>query len=225
MHVIQVCQYEHQLFDHFFPGQDPEGPSLAPLVDPLATILYDALRPRFIQLHSLEELCEIVDILTHEASCLMLLLLLLFMLLLLLMKPSVACSCRHCWLMPVQPCCTCVCQFPRHFLQKTPFLLNAKEAGRGESHKPVLSTRGGVRPQKPFLPRIGGGGGAEGERGWGGGGGDKGGQGWAFSLPPSHQKHASSEMRAHVRHCTRGHVLPSGTRRYQTNCMQQDFMS
>lgn len=68
--MLQVCQYEHQLFDHFFPGEDPEGPSLAPLMDPLATILYDALRPHFIHLHALEELCEIVNILTHEASCL-----------------------------------------------------------------------------------------------------------------------------------------------------------
>lgn len=67
---MQVCQYEHQLFDHFFPGEDPEGPSLGPLMDPLATILYDALRPRFIHLHELEELCEIVDILAHEVSCL-----------------------------------------------------------------------------------------------------------------------------------------------------------
>jgi len=61
-----VCQYEHQLFDHFFPGADPEGSSLAPLMDPLATILYDALRPQFIHIHALDELCEIVDILTHE---------------------------------------------------------------------------------------------------------------------------------------------------------------
>ena len=68
--MLQVCQYEHQLFDHFFPGEDPEGPTLAPLMDPLATILYDALRPRFIHLHALEELCEIVNILSHEASCL-----------------------------------------------------------------------------------------------------------------------------------------------------------
>ena len=37
-------------------------------MDPLATILYDALRPRFIHLHALEELCEIVDILTHEVT-------------------------------------------------------------------------------------------------------------------------------------------------------------
>ncbi|KAL3152568.1 hypothetical protein ABBQ32_001593 [Trebouxia sp. C0010 RCD-2024] len=67
-YLMQVCQYEHQLFDHFFPGEDPEGPSLAPLMDPLATILYDALRPRFIHLHALEELCEIVNILTHEVA-------------------------------------------------------------------------------------------------------------------------------------------------------------
>ena len=65
---MQVCQYEHQLFDHFFPGEEGEGSSLGPLIDPLATILYDALRPRFIQLYALDELCEIVDILTHEVS-------------------------------------------------------------------------------------------------------------------------------------------------------------
>ncbi|DBB10820.1 hypothetical protein WJX82_004700 [Trebouxia sp. C0006] len=65
-YLMQVCQYEHQLFDHFFPGADPEGSSLAPLMDPLATILYDALRPQFIHIHALDELCEIVDILTHE---------------------------------------------------------------------------------------------------------------------------------------------------------------
>lgn len=35
-------------------------------MDPLATILYDALRPQFIHIHALDELCEIVDILTHE---------------------------------------------------------------------------------------------------------------------------------------------------------------
>lgn len=65
-YLMQVCQYEHQLFDHFFPRAEPEGSSLAPLMDPLATILYDALRPQFIHLHALDELCEIVDILTHE---------------------------------------------------------------------------------------------------------------------------------------------------------------
>ena len=68
--LLQVCQYEQQLFDHFFPGEDAEGPSLGPLMDPLATILYDALRPRFIHLHALEQLCDIVDILAHEVTCL-----------------------------------------------------------------------------------------------------------------------------------------------------------
>lgn len=57
---------EHQLFDHFFPGSDPESCSLGPLMDPLCTILYDALRPVFIQLQSLDELCGLVDILQHE---------------------------------------------------------------------------------------------------------------------------------------------------------------
>lgn len=59
---------EHQLFDHFFPESDSEGGSLAPLMDPLCTILYDALRPVFIQLQSLDELCGLVDILKHEVS-------------------------------------------------------------------------------------------------------------------------------------------------------------
>ena len=63
-----MCQYEHQLFDHFFPGGEVEASSLGPLIDPLATILYDALRPRFIHLYALDELCEIVDILAHEVS-------------------------------------------------------------------------------------------------------------------------------------------------------------
>lgn len=63
-----MCQYEHQLYDHFFPGQSTESTSLGPLMDPLATILYDAMRPRFIHLHSLTELCELVDILVHEVK-------------------------------------------------------------------------------------------------------------------------------------------------------------
>ena len=37
-------------------------------MDPLATILYDALRARFIQLQRLDELCELVDILVHEVT-------------------------------------------------------------------------------------------------------------------------------------------------------------
>lgn len=57
---------EHQLYDQFFPESDSDGSALAPLMDPLCTVLYDALRPVFIQLQSLEALCSLVDILQHE---------------------------------------------------------------------------------------------------------------------------------------------------------------
>ena len=57
---------EHQLHDQFFPEADGDGSVLAPLMDPLCTVLYDALRPTFIQLQSLEALCNLVDILQHE---------------------------------------------------------------------------------------------------------------------------------------------------------------
>jgi hypothetical protein len=64
----QVCQLEHQLFDGFFPGADGDGGgALGALMDPLCTVLYDALRPAFIQLADLGSLCELVDILQHEA--------------------------------------------------------------------------------------------------------------------------------------------------------------
>eukprot|EP00891_Asterochloris_glomerata_P005633 jgi/Astpho2/5633/e_gw1.00079.14.1_t len=65
-YLIQVCQQEHQLSRHFFAADDPEGSALGPLMEPLCTILYDTLRPRFIQLQHLNELCELVDILQHE---------------------------------------------------------------------------------------------------------------------------------------------------------------
>ena len=63
-----MCQLEHQLFEHFFPeaGSVGEGDPLAPLMDPLCTLLYDALRPAFIQLQSLDDLCALVVILQHE---------------------------------------------------------------------------------------------------------------------------------------------------------------
>lgn len=68
---LQVCQQEHQLSRHFFAADDPEGSALGPLMEPLCTILYDTLRPRFIQLQHLNELCELVDILQHEVRDLM----------------------------------------------------------------------------------------------------------------------------------------------------------
>lgn len=56
---------EYQLFEHLFSGADG-GTALAPLVDSLATSLYDTLRPAFIQLQDLASLCQLVQILQRE---------------------------------------------------------------------------------------------------------------------------------------------------------------
>ncbi|KAK1266136.1 hypothetical protein QJS04_geneDACA009111 [Acorus gramineus] len=65
-YLIQVCQLEHQLFDHFFPSSSRDVSTLAPLMDPLCTFLYDTLRPRLIHETHLDSLCELVDILKVE---------------------------------------------------------------------------------------------------------------------------------------------------------------
>ncbi|KAL4572030.1 hypothetical protein LXL04_018798 [Taraxacum kok-saghyz] len=65
-YLMQVCQLEHQLFDHFFPSTSEDISSLAPLVDPLCTFLYDTLRPKLIHETNLDVLCELVDILKIE---------------------------------------------------------------------------------------------------------------------------------------------------------------
>ncbi|KAJ4968835.1 hypothetical protein NE237_015536 [Protea cynaroides] len=65
-YLMQVCQLEHQLFDHFFPSSSEDVSSLAPLIDPLCTYLYDTLRPRLIHEANLDFLCELVDILKVE---------------------------------------------------------------------------------------------------------------------------------------------------------------
>ncbi|XP_039127489.1 conserved oligomeric Golgi complex subunit 3 isoform X2 [Dioscorea cayenensis subsp. rotundata] len=65
-YLMQVCQLEHQLFDHFFPSSSTDSSSLAPLIDPLCTYLYDTLRPKIIHEASLDPLCELVDILKVE---------------------------------------------------------------------------------------------------------------------------------------------------------------
>ena len=63
-----MCQLESRLFQHFFPRAEEESGALAPLVEPLCMVLYDMLRPAFIQLQDLDDLCELVDILLHEVS-------------------------------------------------------------------------------------------------------------------------------------------------------------
>ncbi|GJN03666.1 hypothetical protein PR202_ga21137 [Eleusine coracana subsp. coracana] len=61
-----ACQFEHQLFAHFFPSSAADVSSMAPLMDPLCTYLYDTLRPRLIYEGSIDSLCELVDILKVE---------------------------------------------------------------------------------------------------------------------------------------------------------------
>ncbi|KAL0344983.1 UNVERIFIED_CONTAM: Conserved oligomeric Golgi complex subunit [Sesamum radiatum] len=65
-YLMQVCQLEHQLFDFFFPSSSEDVSSLAPLIDPLCTYLYDTLRPKLIHEANLDILCELVDILKVE---------------------------------------------------------------------------------------------------------------------------------------------------------------
>ncbi|KAJ9183680.1 hypothetical protein P3X46_007503 [Hevea brasiliensis] len=65
-YLMQVCQLEHQLFDHFFPSSSEDVSGLAPLVDPLSTFLYDTLRPKLIHEINVDLLCELVDILKVE---------------------------------------------------------------------------------------------------------------------------------------------------------------
>ncbi|GMJ07578.1 Conserved Oligomeric Golgi Complex 3 [Hibiscus trionum] len=65
-YLMQVCQLEHQLFDHFFPSSSEDVSSLAPLIDPLSTFLYDTLRPKLIHETNVDFLCELVDILKVE---------------------------------------------------------------------------------------------------------------------------------------------------------------
>ncbi|KAJ3704870.1 hypothetical protein LUZ61_008575 [Rhynchospora tenuis] len=65
-YLMQVCQFEHQLFDHFFPSSSKDVSSLSPLMHPLCNYLYDTLRPRLIHEANLDALCELVDILKVE---------------------------------------------------------------------------------------------------------------------------------------------------------------
>ncbi|KAK4479013.1 hypothetical protein RD792_014522 [Penstemon davidsonii] len=65
-YLMQVCQLEYQLFDYFFPSSSEDVSSLAPLIDPLCTYLYDTLRPKLIHEANLDILCELVYILKVE---------------------------------------------------------------------------------------------------------------------------------------------------------------
>ena len=59
---------EYQLFEHLFPNLDASAGALSPLMDTLADMLYDSLRPAFIHLQDLSALCQLVDILQREVG-------------------------------------------------------------------------------------------------------------------------------------------------------------
>jgi hypothetical protein len=42
------------------------GDAVRPLLEPLGQLLYDLLRPRFVQLADMDTLAELIDILQHE---------------------------------------------------------------------------------------------------------------------------------------------------------------
>ncbi|GMH13761.1 hypothetical protein Nepgr_015602 [Nepenthes gracilis] len=65
-YLMQECQLEHQLFSHFFPSSSKDVSSLAPLIEPLCTYLYDTLRPKLIHETNLDFLGELVDVLKVE---------------------------------------------------------------------------------------------------------------------------------------------------------------
>ncbi|PSC70334.1 conserved oligomeric Golgi complex subunit 3 [Micractinium conductrix] len=67
-YLMQACAQEGQLFEQFFPATASAGggAALAPLVDPLCTLLYDAVRPALIGVQDIDALCELVDILKLE---------------------------------------------------------------------------------------------------------------------------------------------------------------
>lgn len=69
-YLMQACAQESQLFEQFFPATASAGgaAALAPLVDPLCTLLYDAVRPALIGVQDIDALCELVDILRLEVG-------------------------------------------------------------------------------------------------------------------------------------------------------------
>jgi hypothetical protein len=66
-HVMDTCRAELQLVSAFF--QEPLHPSAqSGLVEAVCNVLYDAMRPQYIQLQSLDELVDIIDVLQKAAA-------------------------------------------------------------------------------------------------------------------------------------------------------------
>lgn len=67
-HLIQLAQVEYQLFSNFFPDRAVAvGPAvISPLMDPLCTLLYDAMRPATVSLNDIDALCDLINVLQTE---------------------------------------------------------------------------------------------------------------------------------------------------------------
>lgn len=59
---------ETQLFKQLFPGSHMRSGALSPLIDSLADMLYDTLRPAYIHQQDLSFLCQLVQILKNEVT-------------------------------------------------------------------------------------------------------------------------------------------------------------
>lgn len=65
-YLVQVCQLEFQLFQHFFPRSADDPSNLLPLIEPVFTIMYDIARPLLIHVNDVDTLCELVEIVKGE---------------------------------------------------------------------------------------------------------------------------------------------------------------
>lgn len=65
-YLVQVCQLEFQLFQHFFPRSADDPNNLSPLIEPVFTIMYDVARPLLIHVNDVDTLCELVEIVKGE---------------------------------------------------------------------------------------------------------------------------------------------------------------
>lgn len=67
--LLHIAQLETQLFEQMFPASAAAhgaAAALGPLMDPLCTLLYDALRPALVSTRDVDELCDLAFILKEE---------------------------------------------------------------------------------------------------------------------------------------------------------------
>lgn len=68
-YVLRVCQLERQLYEHFFPVDDPDGdenPTLLTALRLLCDMVYIELRPQILQEEDLDKLVYLIEVLKTE---------------------------------------------------------------------------------------------------------------------------------------------------------------